>query len=447
MTTPLVDISRRVTGFSPTGTVRSYGQLTRGFGLMLEGRGLAAAVGDMVEVVSAEGHMIVTAEVVGFREDRILMMPLGPSEGVGPGTWIRPLGRVPSVAVGEGLLGRVLDGMGHPIDGGEMPVPDVSGRVPLYGRPVGPMNRRRIRQPIATGVRVLDSLISVGEGQRMGVFAGGGVGKSKLLGMIAASSAADINVIALIGERGREVREFIERELGPEGLARSVVVAATSDQAPLVRLRGAYVATAIAEFFRDRGASVMLMMDSVTRFAMAQREVGLSIGEPPATKGYTPSVFAAIPALLERAGMGAEGSGSITGIYTVLVEGDDLGDPVADTLRATLDGHVVLSREIAATGHYPAVDVSRSVSRVMVDVVEPAHTEAAQKIRNLLGIYEEARDLITIGAYKAGNRPELDRAVELYDEISAFLTQSEHQPSSWDEARAGLYALAKKVTQ
>jgi len=292
---------------------------------------------------------------------------------------------------------------------------------------------------------VLDGLLSLGEGQRVGIFAGGGVGKSKLLGMIAAQSAADVNVIALIGERGREVREFIERELGPTGMARTVVVAVTADQAPLVRVRGAYVATTIAEYFRDRGQRVMLMMDSVTRFAMAQREIGLSVGEPPATKGYTPSVFASIPVLLERAGMGAEGQGSITGIYTVLVEGDDMGDPVADTLRATLDGHVVLSRDLAAAGHFPAVDVGQSVSRVMGDVVPAEHLAAAQSLRAMLGVYDEARDLITIGAYREGNRPDLDRAVAMHDDIKTFLTQGVTDVAPWEQTTHMLAQLAQKA--
>jgi FliI/YscN family ATPase len=288
-------------------------------------------------------------------------------------------------------------------------------------------------------------MLTLGKGQRIGVFSGAGVGKSTLMATIARTASSDVNVIALIGERGREVREFVERELGPEGLAKSVVVTATADQAPLLRMRGAYVATAVAEYFRDRGRTVMLMMDSLTRFAMAQREVGLSVGEPPATKGYTPSVFAALPSLLERAGMGTEGQGSITGVYTVLVEGDDLGDPVADTLRATLDGHVVLSRELASAGHFPAVDVAPSVSRIMVDVVDPAHLAAAQRLRAMLAVYEEARDLITIGAYKPGNRPDLDRAVALRDEVAAFLTQETGERATWEETLSGLLQLAQKA--
>jgi flagellum-specific ATP synthase len=440
----LLTLGERLEGLPARAPVRTYGQLTRAFGLLMEGRGLACNVGDLVEVIGAGGHAV-AAEVVGFRDDRLLMMPLGASGGLGPGSWVRPVGAAPTVRVGDALLGRVLDAHGEPIDGLN-PAPDLPHRVPLFPPTVNPMRRRRIQRPIGTGVRVLDALLTLGEGQRVGIFAGGGVGKSKLLGMIADHSEADVNVIALIGERGREVREFVERELGPEGLRKSVVVTATADQAPLLRLRGAYVATAIAEYFRERGRSVMLMLDSLTRFAMAQREVGLSVGEPPATKGYTPSVFASLPALVERAGMGTEGQGSITGIYTVLVEGDDLADPVADTLRATLDGHVILSRALASAGHFPAVDVSASVSRIMVDVVDPAHLAAAQRLRATLAVYEEARDLITIGAYKKGNRADLDRAVELRDELDAFLTQGTSEPAPWEETLAGLLQLARKAS-
>jgi len=439
----LLTLSERAEGFTVRAPVRTYGQLTRAFGLLLEGRGLACNVGDVVEVIGAGNHAV-PAEVVGFRDDRLLMMPLGPSGGLGPGSWVRPIGAAPTVRVGDALLGRVLDAHGEPIDGLD-PCPDLPHRAALFPPTVNPMRRRRIRRPIGTGVRVLDALLTLGEGQRVGIFAGGGVGKSKLLGMIADHSEADVNVIALIGERGREVREFVERELGAEGLAKSVVVTATADQAPLLRLRGAYVATAIAEHFRAQGRSVMLMLDSLTRFAMAQREVGLSVGEPPATKGYTPSVFASLPALVERAGMGTEGEGSITGIYTVLVEGDDLADPVADTLRATLDGHVVLSRALASSGHFPAVDVSASVSRIMVDVVDSAHLAAAQRLRATLAVYEEARDLITIGAYKKGNRADLDRAVELRDELDAFLAQTTAEAAPWEETLAGLLQLARKA--
>ncbi|MBI5136130.1 MAG: FliI/YscN family ATPase [Nitrospirae bacterium] len=425
--------------------VRAYGRLTRAFGLLMEGTGMACSLGDMVEVLDHAGRPRVRAEVVGFRDGRALMMPLGDSLGIGPGDWLKPVGQSPGVLAGEFLLGRVLDAMGDAIDGRPLGADPAARRMPLHGVTLNPMARRRIQAPMPTGVRAIDGLLSLGEGQRVGIFAGGGVGKSKLMGMIAGQSAADVNVIALIGERGREVREFVERELGSGGMARSVVVAVTADKAPLLRQRGAYVATAIAEYFRDRGLKVMLMMDSVTRFAMARREVGLSVGEPAATKGYTPSVFAAIPALVERAGMGAQGQGSITGIYTVLVEGDDLGDPVADTLRASLDGHFVLSRGLAAAGHFPALDVGASVSRVMVDVVAPEHVSAAQRLCAMLAVYEEARDLLTIGAYKPGNRPDLDQAVKLRKEVEAFLTQGVHDRAGWGETVNHLQQLARKA--
>ncbi len=428
--------------------VRVYGRMTRALGLLLEGEGLDCGVGDLVDVLDASGQAKLRAEVVGFRDQSILMMPLQEAANVRPGDWISAVGHSPSVTVGSHLLGQVLDGMGVPLhDEGNCTPGDDAREMALYRTSLNPMQKARIHQPMSTGVRVLDGLLTLGEGQRIGVFAGGGVGKSKLLGMIAGQSAADINVIALIGERGREVREFVERELTPEGRARTVVVAVTADQTPLMRLRGAYVATAVAEYFRDAGQKVLLMMDSVTRFAMARREVGLSIGEPPATKGYTPSVFSAIPALLERAGMGLEGGGSITGIYTVLVEGDDMSDPIADTLRAALDGHIVLSRELAAVGHFPAVDVGHSVSRVMPEVVNAEQLAAARQIRALMAVYEEARDLITIGAYQQGNRADLDQAVALRDEIETFVQQGLDDLTGWDETQHMLQRLAARVMQ
>ncbi len=442
--TAILNISERLGTLPQAGQALAYGRLTRAFGLLMEGTGLTCALGDMIEVLDHSGAPRVVTEVVGFRDGRVLMMPLGDAMGIGPGAWLRPAGSAPTVAVGHAMLGRVVDAMGNPIDNGPE-LPEMPRRMPIYGNTLNPMSRARIARPMATGVRVIDGMLTLGEGQRVGIFAGGGVGKSKLLGMIAGQSAADVNVIALIGERGREVREFVERELGPDGMARSVVVAVTADQAPLLRQRGAYMATTIAEYFRDAGSRVMLMMDSVTRFAMAKREVGLSVGEPAATKGYTPSVFAAIPALVERAGMGPEGTGSITAVYTVLVEGDDLGDPVADTLRASLDGHMVLSRELAGAGHFPAIDVGASVSRVMVDVAAPEHVAASQQVRALMAVYEEARDLITVGAYKPGNQPELDRAVELRDEINRFLTQGVHDTSPWEHTLETLLQLARKA--
>lgn len=413
-------------------TLRQSGQVTRAVGLIVESTGPPARLGDLCEV-QAPGGGAVLAEVVGFRGDTLLMMALGPTESIAQGSQVvatGPFALWPSAA----WLGRVLDGLGRPLDG--RPLPQGPEPRPVTGSPPSPLQRARIVEPVTLGVRVLDGLLTCGRGQRLGIFAGAGVGKSTLLGMIAHATQADMNVIALIGERGREVREFIERDLGPEGLARSVVVAVTGDEPPLVRLKGAYVATAIAEFFRDRGQQVLLMMDSVTRFAWAQREVGLASGEPPTRNGYTPSVFAALPRLLERAG--CSDRGSITGLYTVLVEGDDLSDPAADAARAILDGHVVLSRDLAGRGHFPAVDVPASVSRLMADLTTPAHQAAARKLRQCLAQYREAEDLINLGAYAAGSNPALDEAIALQPAITAFLRQDTREPSDFAAAVCGL---------
>jgi flagellum-specific ATP synthase len=346
-------------------------------------------------------------------------MVLGDAERISPGSEIVATGRTLSVNVGDGLLGRVIDGLGRPIDGkGEIETTSIRS---IHGSPPNPLERRRIAEPIATGVRSIDTLLTCGKGQRVGIFAGSGVGKSVLLGMIARDTSADVNVIALVGERGREVGEFIDRELGPEGLQRSVVIVATSDQPALIRIKAAFMATAIAEHFRDKGLDVMLLMDSVTRLAMAQREVGLAIGEPPTTKGYTPSVFAMLPKLLERAGNGK--TGSITGLYTVLVEGDDMNEPVADAVRSILDGHIVLSRRLASAGHYPAIDVLESVSRVMPMVTTEVHRLAAQRLLDLLATYRESEDLINIGAYVKGSNPRIDQAIGMINNIRAFLRQ------------------------
>jgi flagellum-specific ATP synthase len=344
----------------------------------------------------------------------------------------------PAIGVGAGLRGRVLDGLGVPIDGGGPIV--VEREVALYGPHINPLERAPIREPLDLGIRALNALLTCGRGQRLGIFAGSGVGKSALLGMIARATRAQVNVIALIGERGREVREFIERDLGPEGLARSVVVVATSDQPPLVRIRGAFLATAIAEYFRDGGLDVMLMMDSLTRLAMAQREVGLSIGEPPSARGYTPSVFAILPRLLERAG--ASSRAAITGLYTVLVEGDDMNEPVADTARSLLDGHIVLSRTLANQGHYPAIDVLRSISRLMTEIVPAPQLARANKVRSWLATHRDAEDLINIGAYTAGSNARIDEAVGKMDAISTFLRQALNERSSIEESAAALAALA-----
>jgi len=394
------------------------GRVLEVVGLSIEASGPAVALGELCRIKRSDGGHI-PAEVVGFREGRVILMPLGETSGVFPGSEVIATGGALSIGVGEGLLGRVLGAVGQAIDGlGPLPCDE---RRSLANEPPPPLSRELIRQPLATGVRAIDGVLTCGQGQRVGIFAGSGVGKSTLLGMIARNTEADVNVIGLIGERGREVREFIEKDLGREGLARSVVVAATSDRSALERVNGAFAAVAIAEYFRDQGRNVMLMMDSVTRFAMAQREIGLAIGEPPATRGYTPSVFAALPRLLERAGTSPKGS--ITGLYTVLVEADDMNEPVADAMRAILDGHIVLSRELASRGHYPSIDLLQSVSRVMPDVVPPGQLEAAAEVRSILATYRNAEDLINIGAYVRGSSPKIDKAIHKIDEINGFLAQ------------------------
>lgn len=413
---------------SSTHLSRDSGRVTEVTGLLIKGTLPGAAVGSLVTVQPAGIEKTYLAEVVGFRDRHVLMMPLHDLRGVGLGAKITLARQVASVRAGEELLGRVIDGMGHPLDGeGEI---ESFREVPLYSEVRNPLRRTPIREPLDLGVRALNGCLTVGQGQRVAIMAGSGVGKSVLMGMIARSTTADVNVIAMIGERGREVREFIENDLGPEGLRRSVVVCVTSDQSPLLRMRGAYVATAIAEYFAGRGKKVLLMMDSVTRFAMAQREIGLSTGEPPSTKGYTPSVFATLPRLLERAGA-FEGEGSITGLYTTLVEGDDMNDPIGDSVRSIVDGHVVLSRSLAQRGHFPAIDVLQSASRVMKAVSEPEHVKLAQKMREVLATYKEAEDLINIGAYKPGSNPRIDRAVKLIDGVNEFLRQDVEDPTSF----------------
>lgn len=416
----------RVAGLDP---VRKEGKVAQVVGLVVESFGPQASLGELCRLSMGMGRPVLLAEVVGFRDDRILLMPLGPLEGVRPGTPVVATGETLGVRVGPELLGRVIDGLGNPIDG-KGPLM-AKHRASLDANPPNPLTRMRIRDPLPLGVRAMDSLLTCGNGQRIGIFAGSGVGKSTLLGMIARNAKADLNVIALIGERGREVREFIERDLGPEGLARSVVVVATSDQPALQRLKGAFVATAIAEYFRDQGANVIMMMDSVTRFAMAQREVGLAVGEPPATKGYTPSVFALLPRLLERSGTSEVGA--ITALYTVLVEGDDTNEPISDAVRGILDGHVILSRDLAAQNHYPAIDILGSVSRVMTEIVPEAQLAAAAKLRETLAVYREARDLINIGAYARGSNPAIDQAIERIDRVNAFLRQGVYEPSPFEE--------------
>jgi flagellum-specific ATP synthase len=417
--------------------VRLSGRVTNVIGLVIEGNGPGLPIGGVCSIERRDGAAV-AAEVVGFRERRILLMPLGDVSGLEPGNRIVVVRERPVFGAGPGLLGRILDGLGAPLDGGR-PI-EIERDISLYGAPLNPLTRMPIRTPLDLGIRAMNALLTCGTGQRLGIFSGSGVGKSSLLGMIARTTRAEVNVIALIGERGREVREFIERDLGPEGLARSVVVVATSDQPPLVRIRGAFLATAIAEYFRDSGRQVMLMMDSLTRLAMAQREVGLSVGEPPSARGYTPSVFAMLPRLVERAG--ATEHGSVTGLYTVLVEGDDMNEPVADTARSLLDGHVVLSRALAHQGHYPAIDVLRSISRLMGDLATPAQTALAHRVRGWLATHRDAEDLISIGAYRAGTSARIDEAIAKIDAVNAFLRQPLGARVSLADSVAALAAVA-----
>ncbi|WP_456388190.1 flagellar protein export ATPase FliI [Desulfolithobacter sp.] len=424
--------------FSP---IRVYGKVRRIVGLVVEGYCPHSSVGSLCEIHPLDEGLPVPAEIVGYNNDQALLMPLGELRGLGPGSKIRVIKESATIKVGEKLLGRVIDAMEQPLDNG--PPLLLEGEKHLYSLPPGPMQRKNIKDPLDLGIKAINGLITCGQGQRMGIMAGSGVGKSVLLGMMAKYASADVNVIALIGERGREVREFIERDLGEEGLKRSVIVVVTSDQSPLLRMRGAFVATAIAEFFCNQGKNVLLMMDSVTRFAMAMREIGLAIGEPPTTKGYTPSVFATLPKLLERAGS-FQGKGSITGLYTVLVDGDDLTEPVADAVRSILDGHIVLSRDLAARNHYPAIDVMMSTSRVMRDIVSPRHMELAGKIRSVLATYRESEDLINIGAYAAGSNQKIDYAISRIDAINRFLAQGFNESVSLEETIAAMGELVSE---
>ncbi|MCK4502678.1 MAG: FliI/YscN family ATPase [Desulfuromonadales bacterium] len=401
-------------------TLKISGKVTQIVGLVVEGYCPTATVGTLCRLIPLGDGDPVPAEVVGFRDSRALLMPLGELRGLGPGSLIQVVSDSATIPVGDHLLGRVLDALGQPLD--EKPLAPCEHECPLYALPASPMARKPLVQPLDLGVRAINGLLTCGLGQRMGIMAGSGVGKSVLLGMMAKHTQADVNVIALIGERGREVREFIERDLGPEGLARSVVITATSDQSPLLRMRGAFVATTIAEYFCAQGKNVLLLMDSVTRFAMAMREVGLAIGEPPTTKGYTPSVFATLPKLLERAGS-FKGKGSITGLYTVLEEGDDMNEPIADAVRSILDGHIVLSRGLAARNHYPSIDILNSASRVMRDIVSPEHTQLNGQVREIMATYKEAEDLINIGAYVEGSNGKIDYAISQIEAITNFLQQ------------------------
>jgi flagellum-specific ATP synthase len=426
-----------------TSGLRSQGQVVQVVGLSIEVEGLSLPLGEICHLYperASAGASRITAEVVGFRDNRLILMPFADTHGVRPGTAVYSSGRGFAVPVGEELLGRVIDGLARPIDG-KGPL-NTSRTARINDSPPSPLGRQAIRTPLATGVRAIDGLLTCGRGQRMGIFAGSGVGKSTLLGMIARNCEADINVIALIGERGREVQEFIENDLGPEGLARSVVVVSTSDQPALQRLKGAWVATAIAEWFRERGCQVTLMMDSVTRFAMAQREIGLTVGEPPVSRGYPPSVFAMLPRLLERAG--TSDKGAITGLYTVLAEGDDMQDPIADTVRSILDGHIVLSRALAQENHYPAIDVLQSVSRLFSTLSSPEHLLATSVIRDAMFSYQQARDLINIGAYVAGSNPSIDRALRLQPHIQRFLRQTPDSPTELAESIRQVWSIASE---
>jgi FliI/YscN family ATPase len=417
-----------------------HGRVTRVIGQVVEATSLEVAVGEVCRITMNRQEGVL-AQVVGFHSRGIMLMPLGDLDGIHPGDVVVPLGRSLYAEVGEGLIGRILNGLGRPIDYSASI--GVTRRVPLTAEPPNPLERLRIEKPLGTGVRAIDGFITLGQGQRVGIMAGSGVGKSVLLGMIARNSTADINVIALLGERGREVREFIERDLGPEGLRRSVMVVATSDQAAVVRATGALVATAIAEYFRDTGRNVLLMMDSVTRVAMAWREIGLSVGEPPATKGYPPSVFAALPRLLERAGTGSRGS--ITGLYTVLVEGDDFNEPVADATRSILDGHIVLSRRLAQAKQFPAIDVLDSVSRVRDQVISSEQLTAANNLLRLEATYRAQEDLIAVGAYKPGSDKQLDAAIALRPELLSFLGQRPGEAASLPESMARLQIMAARA--
>jgi flagellum-specific ATP synthase len=419
------------------------GRVTRVVGLVIEAAGLDVGLSELCRVTSLSEEKSVLAEVVGFHERGVLLMPLGDIDGLHPGSSVTPLGRSFGADVGPGLLGRVLNGLGHPIDG-KGPI-EHAQRMPLSAEPPHPLHRSIITEPLETGVRAIDGFLTLGKGQRVGIFAGSGVGKSTLLGMIARQAKADVNVIALLGERGREVRDFIENALGPEGLARSVIVVATGDQAALVRARGALVATSIAEYFRDQGKEVCLMVDSVTRVAMAWREIGLAVGEPPTTKGYPPSVFAALPRLLERAG--TSDKGSITGIYTVLVDGDDFNEPIADASRSILDGHIVLTRKLAGAGHYPSIDVLESKSRVRDHVIGTEQRLSANAVGRLEAAYREKEDLILVGAYHEGSDRGVDAALRLRPQVLEFLQQTPDETTPLDASRRALVSIAAQIEQ
>jgi flagellum-specific ATP synthase len=415
-----------IDGYEP---IKQRGRITQAVGLTTESYGPPGSIGELCYIDTPDAR--IKAEIVGFRDQATVLMPLGEMREVRLGCQVVASGDVFKVRVGPGLMGRVLSGLGDPIDD-QGPIPDAEWRA-VMSDPRNPLKRKRIREVLPLGIKAIDGLLTCGKGQRMGIFAGSGVGKSTLLGMIARNTAADVNVIALIGERGREVKEFIEKDLGEDGLKRSIVVAATSDQPPLVRIKGAFVATAIAEYFREQGRDVLLMMDSITRFAMAQREVGLAAGEPPATRGYPPSVFTLLPKLLERAG--SSNSGTITGLYTILVEGDDFNEPITDAVRSILDGHIMLSRQLASQNHYPAIDILNSVSRLAIDLVPPEYLEKVGSFKSIMATYQEARDLIEVGAYKAGTSARIDEAITMFEKCMAYLRQKINESFAYDDVK------------
>jgi flagellum-specific ATP synthase len=430
-----------VTAVRSADFVRRTGRVSQFFGLVVESQGPDVFLGELCQIYSKTQGTPIQAEVVGLKDGKVLLMPFGDLRGISLGSEVIATGRPVHIQIGGGLLGRVIDAFGYPLDG--KPLSLNGQHYPIYAEPINPLSRARITQVLETGVKAIDSLLTIGRGQRVGIFSGSGVGKSTLLGMIARNMNADINVIALVGERGREVRDFIEDILGPEGLKRSVVVAATSDQPALVRSHAAYTATAIAEYFRNQGKDVLMTMDSITRFAMAQREIGLAVGEPPTSRGYTPSVFASLPRLLERGGASDTG-GSVTALYTVLVEGDDMNDPIADNVRAILDGHIVLSRDLANRAHYPAIDITASISRLMPDLAAPDELSLAHKTVSNLATYAASKDMVDIGAYRGGVNPALDKALQLVPEIEKFLCQSPTTCIPRDEAVSLLRSITTR---
>lgn len=438
-----INIKKYIDSINEKNFIKFIGNISKVTGLTIESNGPIASIGELCHIYPHNNSKPILAEVVGFKNDKILLMPLGDMEGIASGSKVLASGKTLRVSVGEELIGRILDGLGNPIDN-KGPIKSLK-TYNVSNSPPNPLERKVIQEPLSLGVKAIDGMLTCGKGQRIGIFAGSGVGKSTLMGMIARNSSADINVIGLIGERGREVREFIEKDLREEGLRKSIVIVATSDQPAVVRVKGAMVATAIAEYFRDLGKDVMLLMDSVTRFAMAQREIGLAIGEPPVTRGFTPSVFTVMPKLLERAGNSSKGS--ITGLYTVLVDGDDLNEPITDTVRGILDGHIVLSRKLANQNHYPAIDILASISRVMSSIVDKEHIAMANLIKNAMAVYKESEDLINIGAYKRGTNREIDKAIDVKEDIDNLLKQKTLDSFPMEETLSMMKSIVDKLNQ